>query len=172
AHERFLILDLGGETYGLPLAAVDEVARFPKTLTRLPRAPDYVLGLMSLRGKVIPVVDQSRRFSIEQGGPGRARRIVVVTLGTLQAGFAVDAASRILEVKSSDLMPAPKLSDGGERLFDRVAPLNGGGGGDVVLLMDPKALLAHAEADLLRDLTAGSHARATKAASRPKSHPS
>ncbi len=174
APERFLILDLGGETYGLPLAAVDEVARFPKTLTRLPRAPDYVLGLMSLRGKVIPVVDQRRRFSIEQGGQGRARRIVVVTLGTLQAGFAVDAASRILEVKSSDLMPAPKLSDGGERLFDRVAPSNGGSGGDVVLLMDPKALLARAEADLLRDLTAKAHvrARASKSAPRLKSHPS
>lgn len=155
-RERFLVIRLGDETYGLPIAAVDEVVRLPETLTRLPKAPAYVQGVMNLRGKVIPVIDQRQRFSVSGDAVGEARRVVVVTLGELQAGFAVDAVARILEVEADDLMPAPELSGDGSRLFDRAARVEREG--DVILLIDPRALLEHAEADLLRDLTAKSHA--------------
>ncbi|WP_421989975.1 chemotaxis protein CheW [Roseococcus sp.] len=150
ARERFLVIRLGAESYGLPIVNVDEVVRLPEALTRLPKAPSYVRGVMSLRGRVIPVIDQRLRFSIE--GESSNGRVVIVTLGALQAGFAVDAASEILEVEAADLMPAPDLSKGGGRLFDRAARL--ARGGEVILLIDPAALLDRAEADLLRDLTA------------------
>lgn len=156
ARERFLVIRLGDETYGLPIAAVDEVVRLPETLTRLPKAPAYVQGVMNLRGKVIPIIDQRRRFSVTGDASGGARRVVVVTLGKLQAGFAVDAASRILEVADEDLMPAPEVSDEGDPVFDRAARLDANG--DIILLIDPRALLDRAEADLLRDLTAKTHA--------------
>ncbi|PIB92324.1 chemotaxis protein CheW [Caulobacter sp. FWC2] len=155
-RERFLVIRLGDETYGLPIAAVDEVLRLPDALTRLPKAPAYVQGVMNVRGRVIPVIDQRRRFSVMGEAAGEMRRVVVVTLGKLQAGFAVDAVSRIIEIADNDLMPAPELSDEGGRLFDRAAKLEGEG--DVILLIDPRALLDRAEADLLRDLTAKSHA--------------
>ena len=155
-RERFLVIRLGDETYGLPIAAVDEVVRLPETLTRLPKAPAYVQGVMNLRGKVIPVIDQRQRFSVSGEAVGEARRVVVVTLGGLQAGFAVDAVVRILEIEADDLMPAPELSADGGRLFDRAARVEREG--DVILLIDPRALLERAEADLLRDLTAKSHA--------------
>lgn len=151
-RERFLVIRLGEETYGLPIAAVDEVVGLPDALTRLPRAPAYVKGVMNLRGGVIPVIDQRRRFAVDGAPASGAQRVVVVTLGRLQAGFAVDAVSRILEVEAEDLLPAPELSDGEARLFDRAARVERGG--DVILLIDPKALLDRAEADLLRDLTA------------------
>lgn len=156
ARERFLVIRLGDESYGLPITAVDEVVRLPETLTRLPKAPAYVQGVMNLRGKVIPVIDQRQRFSVSGDAVGEARRVVVVTLGDLQAGFAVDAVARILEIEADDLMSAPELSDGGDRLFDRAARVEREG--DVILLIDPRALLERAEADLLRDLTAKSHA--------------
>lgn len=154
SRERFLVIRLGDETYGLPIAAVDEVVRLPETLTRLPKAPAYVQGVMSLRGKVIPVIDQRQRFSVSGEATGEARRVVVVTLDGLQAGFAVDAVARILEVEAEDLMPAPELSGDGDVLFDRAAKVEREG--DVILLIDPRALLERAEADLLRDLTARS----------------
>lgn len=156
ARERFLVIRLGDETYGLPIAAVDEVVRLPETLTRLPKAPAYVQGVMNLRGKVIPVIDQRRRFSVAGEAAGEARRVVVVTLDGLQAGFAVDAVARILEVDADDLMAAPELSGDGDVLFDRAAKVEQEG--DVILLIDPRALLQQAEADLLRDLTAKTHA--------------
>lgn len=151
SRERFLVIRLGGESYGLPIAAVDEVVRLPGALTRLPKAPAYVRGVMSLRGRVIPVIDQRRRFAVEGEGAGGAR-VVIVTLGPLQAGFAVDAAAEILEVEADDLLPAPDMSEGGGRLFDRAARV--ARDGEVILLIDPAALLDGAEADLLRDLTA------------------
>lgn len=154
SRERFLVIRLGDEAYGLPIAAVDEVVRLPETLTRLPKAPAYVQGVMNLRGKVIPVIDQRQRFSVSGEAAGEGRRVVVVTLGGLQAGFTVDAVSRILEVDADDLMPAPELSGDGDRLFDRAVRVEREG--DVILLIDPRALLERAETDLLRDLTAKS----------------
>ena len=150
-RERLLVIRLGAESYGLPLGAVDEVLRLPEKLTRLPRAPAYVRGVMTLRGRVIPVIDQRLRFAV--GGEGVARgRVVVVTLGQVQAGFAVDAVTDILEVDPAELLPAPELATEGALLFDRV--LTVGRDGRVILMIDPAALLSLAEADLLRDLAA------------------
>ncbi|TCH96099.1 chemotaxis protein CheW [Roseococcus sp. SYP-B2431] len=154
-RERFLVIRLGGESYGLPIVAVDEVVRLPEALARLPKAPAYVRGVMSLRGRVIPVIDQRQRFAVA-GEEAAGGRVVIVTLGPLQAGFAVDGAAEILEVEAADLLPAPDMSDGGGRIFDRAARV--ARSGEVVLLIDPAALLNRAEADLLRDLTAHSRA--------------
>ncbi|MDB5415412.1 MAG: CheW protein [Rubritepida sp.] len=154
-RERFVVIRLGAETYGLPIGAVDEVVRLPENLTRLPKAPAYVRGVMNLRGRVIPVIDQRLRFAVD-GENAEGGRIVVVTLGALQAGFAVDAVSEILELDAADLLPAPELSEGGGRLFDRAVPVERDG--RVILLIDPAALLNLAEADLLRDLTANTSA--------------
>jgi purine-binding chemotaxis protein CheW len=150
-RERFVILRLGDERYGLPIAAVDEVVRAPDQLTRLPNAPAYVRGVMNLRGKTLPVIDQRLRFS-SPGEPVTNGRIVVVTVDGLQAGFAVDSASEIIEIGADELLPAPELSGDQARLFDRAVER----GGEVILLVDPKTLLARAEADLLRDLTRAS----------------
>lgn len=152
-RERFVVIRLGTESYGLPIGAVDEVVRLPETLTRLPNAPDYVRGVLNLRGRVIPVIDQRRRFAV--AGEGEAGgRIVVVTLGKLQAGFAVDAVSEILEAEPGDILPAPELPEGDARLFDRAIAVERDG--RVILLIEPAALLNMAEADLLRDLAASS----------------
>jgi purine-binding chemotaxis protein CheW len=150
-RERFVILRLGDECYGLPIAAVDEVVRAPEQFTRLPKAPAYVRGVMNLRGKTLPVIDQRLRFSAP-GEPTTNGRVVVVTVDGLQAGFAVDGASEIVEIDASELLPAPELSADQVRLFDRAVER----GGEVILLVDPKTLLARAEADLLRDLTRAS----------------
>ncbi|MBU8540620.1 chemotaxis protein CheW [Falsiroseomonas tokyonensis] len=149
ARERLLVIRLGSESYGLPIGAVDEVVRRPDTLVRLPKAPDYVRGLLNLRGRVIPVIDQRRRFGLA-GDSEAAERIIVLTLGGLQAGFTVDAVTEILEVAAEDILPAPQLAGTGAGQFDRAIERDG----RVILLIDPAALLNQAEADLLRDLAA------------------
>jgi purine-binding chemotaxis protein CheW len=109
--------------------------------------------VLNLRGRVIPVIDQRRRFAV--AGEGEAGgRIVVVTLGKLQAGFAVDAVSEILEAEPGDILPAPELPEGDTRLFDRAIAVERDG--RVILLIEPAALLNMAETDLLRDLAASS----------------
>lgn len=147
ARERFVVMRLGQEQYGLPVASVDEVIRMPHTLTRLPKAPAYVLGVINLRGRVAPIIDLRQRFAVE-GAQVAPARVVMVTFGALQAGFAVDAVASILEVDQDELLPTPQLGDVGARVFDRAVERDG----NVVLLVDSQALLDKAEADLLADL--------------------
>ena len=140
--ERFVILRLGDTHFGLPVLAVEEVARRPATLARIPRAPDFILGAMNLRGAALPVIDQRRRFGGE--GIGNGGRVVVVRIDGLRAGFVVDAVPEVLAVAPADLLPAPAT---GGTVFDRVARIERDG--RMILLIDPHALLDGAGRDLL-----------------------
>ena len=144
-EERFLLFRLGDEHYGLPIETVREVVRRPPALTPLPRAPAFVAGMLNLRGRPVPVIEQRLRFAAG-GADGGANRIVVVGLGPMLVGFAVDAVLDIASFPPSALEPAP---DVGAATFDRVAVAQDG---RMILLIDPKALLDQAERDLLAEL--------------------
>lgn len=147
AVQRFLIFTLGEESYGLPIASVEEVVTLPGSLTRLPKAPEFVAGVMNLRGAAVPVVDQRRRFGVEGVAPSARPRVVVTRLGEVAVGFVVDAVSEILEVPESRLAATPAIAADAGRLFDRVAQPEGGA--RMILLVNPQELLNRAEADLL-----------------------
>ncbi len=144
--EQFLVFRIGDEEFGLPIAAVEEIAPLPPKLTPLPKAPAFIQGVMNLRGQVIPVIDQARRFN-RGTAAGAKRRVVVVRIGDLRAGFIVDAVSEVLRVGADELRPAPDLGTEGTRVFDRVANLQADG--KLVLIVSPRELLDRAEQDLL-----------------------
>jgi purine-binding chemotaxis protein CheW len=144
--EQFVLFSLGREQYGLPIGAVDEVVRCPDALTRVPGAPSFVEGVMNLRGKIVPVIDQRLRFASDGAG-ARNRRVVVMTIDGLQAGFVVDGISEILSAKPDELSAAPQLTADGMQIFDRVARLERDG--RIILLIAPKALLDQAARDVL-----------------------
>ncbi|MES2711240.1 MAG: chemotaxis protein CheW [Pseudomonadota bacterium] len=158
ATEQFVVFRLAEEEYGLPIAAVEEVARRPESLSRVPRSPDYMEGLMNLRGAVVPVIDQSRRFGATTKAARSGGRIVVLTVGGLRAGFAVDEVREVLAVAAGEMAPAPDLAMAGAPLFDRVATLRRDG--RMILLIDPQALLDAAERDILAALSAVASAKA------------
>ena len=144
-REQFVVFQLGEERYGLPIGAVDEVVRRPPQLTRVPGAPSFVEGIMNLRGKMIPVIDQRQRFSVA-GQRQDAARIIVLTVDGLQTGIAVDRVDEILSVASSELTPTPGMETG-NAVVDRVAMADANG--TMVLLVEPRALLDRAERDLI-----------------------
>ena len=72
--ERFVIFRLGDEDYGLPVGAVEEIVRMPDQLTRVPKAPKFVEGVMNLRGRVVPVIDQRDRFQAPAATASGRRR--------------------------------------------------------------------------------------------------
>jgi purine-binding chemotaxis protein CheW len=146
--ESFLLFQLGKETYGLPLGDVQEVIAVPEVLTRVPNAPAFIEGVINLRGRVVPVIDQARRFGAGAGVTA-SRKVIVTRSGTLQAGFMVDGVSAIRAIPRGDLAEPSDLLSGGRRLFDRVAR---SADGEVVLIVDPRALLDQAEADVLSAL--------------------
>lgn len=145
--EQFVIFQLGDEHYGLPIACVSEVVALPDKLTRLPKTPKFVEGVMNLRGQIVPVIDQRRRFEAPTGGNARKSRVVVVRIGKSLAGFVVDSVSEVLSVAADQLRPSPELTSKRSKVIERFANLERDG--RMILLIDPQELLDRAEQDLI-----------------------
>jgi purine-binding chemotaxis protein CheW len=107
-EEQVVVFELGREAYGVDIARVHEIIRM-QTITAVPRAPQFVEGVINLRGKVIPVVDLRRRLGQTAGAPTRATRIVVVEIGAHTVGMIVDAVSEVLRVPAGAVEPPSSL---------------------------------------------------------------
>src|SRR5579864_3892276 len=114
ADERQLVVfQLGAELYGVEISRVHEIIRL-QSVTRVPRAPAYVEGVINLRGKVIPVIDLRRRLGLPTAEHTRAGRIVVVEIGDQVVGVIVDGVSEVLRVNGATIEPPSPVVAGVE----------------------------------------------------------
>lgn len=146
-ERRFVVFQLGEEEFALPIEAVDEVARAPEKVTKVPKAPKFLEGVVNLRGEVLPVVDQRRRFDMPPCERPEGRRLIVVRTERHRAGVIVDSVSEVLRTLSDDIGPAPHLAGEANRLVNGVISLEASG--RIVMLLDPAELLTRAERGLL-----------------------
>jgi purine-binding chemotaxis protein CheW len=144
---QFLVFHLGGDEFGLPIDVVDEVARAPEQVTRLPKTPAFLEGVINLRGEVLPVIDQRRRFDMPPTTNLEARRLIVVRTENHRAGLIVDAVSEVLRSSAAAIEPAPDLAGEVTRLVYGVINLEAAN--RMVLLLDPSELLTRTERGLL-----------------------
>ena len=149
AEEQFVVFRLAGEEYGVPIDTVQEIVRVPEHLTRVPKASAFMEGVVNLRGTVLPVVDQRRRFALEEAVRNDRQRIMVLTIAGVRTGFIVDQVSEVLKIPYAAIGPAPSLSAEQQRLIRRVANLEAKK--RMILLLDPANLL---EADEIASLEA------------------
>jgi purine-binding chemotaxis protein CheW len=159
---RFLVFRLGDDEFALPIDAVDEVARVPEQITRLPKTPKFLEGVVNLRGDVLPVVDQRRRFDMPARAVNADRRLVVVRSERHRAGLIVDSVSEVLRCGSEALKPAPDLT--GEALALVRSVINLEAEERMVLLLDPLELLSRAERGLLDTFTKDMRGKKTRQA--------
>jgi purine-binding chemotaxis protein CheW len=104
---------VGRETYGVPIKLLHEIVRVPE-ITAVPDAPDYLEGVINLRGKIVSVVDLRKRFGQPPTGLERRNRILVVEHQGRLAGMIVDSASEVLKIPESDIEAAPTMmAEGG-----------------------------------------------------------
>ena len=148
---RFLVFRLGDDEFALPIEAIDEVARVPEQITRLPKTPKFLEGVVNLRGDVLPVVDQRRRFDMPTREGNADRRLVVVRTERHRAGLIVDSVSEVLRCGPQSLKPAPDLT--GEALSLVRSVINLESAARIILLLDPSELLSRAERGLLDTFT-------------------
>jgi purine-binding chemotaxis protein CheW len=120
-EEQFVVFRLMNEEYGVPIASVQEIVRVPEDLTRIPKAPDFVEGVVNLRGVVLPVVDQRRRFGLPSMERSDRQRIMVYTIRGVRTGFIVDQVLEVMRIPASVIGPSPTLSEEQQRLIRRVA---------------------------------------------------
>ena len=144
----FLVFRLGDDEFGLPIDAVVEVAQVPAQVTRVPKTPKFLEGVVNLRGEVLPVVDQRRRFDMPALEKAETRRLVVVKTERHRAGIIVDSVSDVLRTQRAAVAPPPELTDEKTaRLIHGVINLEKAD--RIVLLLDPTELLTRAERVLL-----------------------
>jgi purine-binding chemotaxis protein CheW len=99
---------VGRETYGVPIKSLHEIVRVPE-ITAVPDAPDYLEGVINLRGKIVSVVDLRKRFGQPSTELDRRNRILVVEHRGRLAGMIVDSASEVLKIPESDIEAAPAM---------------------------------------------------------------
>jgi purine-binding chemotaxis protein CheW len=98
--------EVGRETYGVPITSLHEIVRVPE-ITAVPDAPDYMEGVINLRGKIVSVIDLRKRLGEKKVTSTRRNRILVVEHKGKLAGLIVDSASEVLKIPASDVEPSP-----------------------------------------------------------------
>lgn len=136
---QLVVFRLGAEEFGVPIMCVQEIVRVPEQLTKVPRTPAFVEGVINLRGAVLPVIDQRSRLGLPALARNDRQRIMVFTLGEQRTGFIVDSVAEVLRVPRHSLAPAPALSDAQSRMIREVARLEGQQ--RLIMLIDPAQLL-------------------------------
>jgi len=146
-ERQFVVFRLGDDDFGLPIEAVEEVALVPQQISRLPKTPKFLEGVVNLRGDVLPVVDQRRRFDMPPPSDRATQRLMVVRSERHRAGLIVDSVSDVLRCPANAIAPAPNLTNEKTRLVHGVINLEKSG--RIILLLDPAELLTRAERGLL-----------------------
>lgn len=105
---QLVSFNLAQEEYGVDVLKVREIIRMP-TITRVPNTPHYVEGVINLRGKVIPIINMRKRFSLADAEYDKQTRIMVMDVGGELMGFIVDAVSEVIRISSSEIQPSPAV---------------------------------------------------------------
>src|ERR1700690_4521 len=99
---------VGRETYGVPIKSLHEIVRVPE-ITAVPDAPEYMEGVMNLRGKIVSVIDLRKRLGEKTVDTSRRNRILVVEQNGRLAGLIVDSASEVLKIGEAEVEPPPAV---------------------------------------------------------------
>lgn len=117
-EEQLVVFRLAEEHYGFDIAGVREIILW-QPVTRLPKVPSFVEGVINLRNHVIPIIDLRRRFELPDVERGRETRIMVVEVGGQTVGLVVDAVTEVLSIQA-DMVESPEgVTTGVEESFIR-----------------------------------------------------
>jgi purine-binding chemotaxis protein CheW len=139
---------IGRETFGVPIHLVREIVRMME-ITAVPDAPDYVEGVINLRGRIIPVIDLRKRFREAASAADKRNRILVAELEGRLVGLVVDAASEVLKIAPGEIEPPPQLLQ--ENDLSYVTGL-GKRNGKLIILVDVEKLMSRGELGRLSEL--------------------
>lgn len=147
---KFLSFFLKGEEYGIEILKVQEIIKI-LPITRVPRTPECVKGVINLRGKIIPVSDLRSKFNMEEHAETSETCIIVVQTGGLEIGVIVDKVSEVLDISDAEIEDVPSF--GTDVSTDYLLGI-GNTNGHVRLLLDIDKILTTHEAVQLHDIAA------------------
>ncbi len=144
---KYLTFSLGDEYYGIEILFVTEIIGI-QPITVMPELPDYMRGVINLRGEIVPVLDARSRFGKVVLEYNERTCIIVVNVSGLAIGIIVDAVSEVLIIDEHDIVPPPILFNSGLNYIKAI----GKNDEQVVLILDCTRILSDDELDLIRDI--------------------
>jgi purine-binding chemotaxis protein CheW len=155
--QQVLCFALAEEAYALPIMKVREI-QAQATITRIPKAPPYMPGVINLRGAIVPILELRHRFSLGEAPPDTRPVIVIVEVQGRTLGIRVDSVSDVLDLDPAAIRPAPELGTQaalGREFIAGLAKLPGATGDEAMLiLLDLDRLLSDGELSALESATA------------------
>jgi len=115
---KVIVFQLKDEEYGVEVNQVKSIEKL-EHITRVPRTPKFVKGVINLRGVVTPIIDLRTRFGLEEGEYTESTRIIIVAVGELEVGLIVDAANDVIDIPVNAVEPPPEVVGGVEAAYLR-----------------------------------------------------
>ncbi len=145
---QLVTFSIGEEEFGVDILKVQEIIRTME-ITKVPKAPEFVEGVINLRGKVIPIIDLRKRFGMATRDHDKNTRIIVIEINNMIVGFVVDSVSEVLRISADTVEPPPPVVAGVEseyikgvgKLADRL-----------LIMLDLDRLLSREEKDILNQV--------------------
>jgi purine-binding chemotaxis protein CheW len=106
---QLVVFQLCHEEFSIEVVSVESIIKL-QAITKVPHAPDFVVGVTNLRGSIVPVIDLKERLGLPKTEVGIDTRIVVAILQDQKVGMVVDAVSQVIEIEDSLIEPAPHMS--------------------------------------------------------------
>ena len=139
--DRYLTFIIGNECYGIEIRYVTEIIGI-QAITEIPELPEYVRGIINLRGKIIPVIDVRIRFKKEVKDYNDRTCVIVVDIKDISIGLIVDLVAEVLTIPEQDIVDPPQVNKmTGSRYIKKIGKV----GNAVKLLLDCEKLLTENE---------------------------
>ncbi len=146
--DRYLTFSLGKESYGVEVRYVIEIIGI-QSITEVPEMPEYVRGIINLRGKIIPVMDVRLRFKKEPKEYNDRTCIVVIDIKGVSIGLIVDSVSEVITIPEQDVVDPPKMNKGfNNRYIKKIGKVRN----EVKLLLDCEKLLDDDELEGINEI--------------------
>lgn len=142
---QLVVFKLANEEYGLPIMKVQEINKMT-AITKLPNTPDFMEGIINLRGKIIPVIDLRKRFGLARAEDTDNTRIVVVDINSQTVGIVVDNVTEVLRLMSDAIEPPPPTFIIDEKYIKGIGKVDE----RLVILLDIDRVLTEQEEILLK----------------------
>jgi len=138
ASKQLVVFTLNGEDFGIEITQVNEIIR-PIETFKVPNTPEYIEGLINLRGKVHTVVNLRKRFNLPSLESDENQRIIIANVNSSIVGFIVDEVKEIIKIEEENIENAPSALAGLKRKY-----INGvaKAGEHIILLIDLSAVLS------------------------------
>ncbi len=144
---KYLTFSLGQEFYGLEIQYVTEIIKL-QPITEVPEMPDYIRGIINLRGKIIPLMDARSRFRKSIVEYNDRTCVIVIDIQDISIGLIVDSVSEVLSIPDEEIVPPPDLNRGGSRYIKGIGKV----GSEVKLLLDCEKMLSDDDLETLEGI--------------------